>query len=59
MSFSGLTIAGAGLAGLAAAVAAREAGLAVRVVDGEAMFGVESGGEFFAMADAKQVRDAL
>ncbi|WP_426440886.1 DUF1285 domain-containing protein [Bradyrhizobium genosp. P] len=30
-----------------------------RVVDGEAMFGVESGGEFFAMADAQQVRDAL
>jgi len=30
-----------------------------RVVDGEPMFGVESGGEFFAMADAKQVRDAL
>ena len=30
-----------------------------RVVDGQAMFGVESGGEFFAMADAKQVRDAL
>ena len=30
-----------------------------RVVDGEAMFGIESGGEFFAMADAKQVRDAV
>ena len=30
-----------------------------RVVDGEAMFGVESGGEFFAMADAEQVRNAL
>ena len=30
-----------------------------RVVDGRPMFGVESGGEFFAMADAKQVRDAL
>jgi hypothetical protein len=30
-----------------------------RVVDGEPMFGVESGGAFFAMADAKQVRDAL
>jgi hypothetical protein len=30
-----------------------------RVVDGLPMFGVESGGEFFAMADAKQVRDAL
>src|SRR5437868_15102125 len=31
----------------------------VRVVDGQQMFGIESGGEFFAMADAKQVRDAL
>jgi len=30
-----------------------------RMVDGHPMFGVESGGEFFAMADAKQVRDAL
>jgi uncharacterized protein len=30
-----------------------------RVVDGRQMFGIESGGEFFAMADAKQVRDAL
>ena len=30
-----------------------------RVVDGNAMFGIESGGEFFAMADAEQVRDAL
>ena len=30
-----------------------------RVVDGQPMFGIESGGEFFAMADAKQVRDAL
>ncbi len=30
-----------------------------RVVDGQQMFGIESGGEFFAMADAKQVRDAL
>ena len=30
-----------------------------RVVDGVAMFGVVSSGEFFAMADAKQVRDAL
>jgi uncharacterized protein len=30
-----------------------------RVVDGEPMFGIESGGAFFAMADAKQVRDAL
>jgi len=29
-----------------------------RKVDGEAMFGVESGGEFFAMADAEQVRNA-
>jgi len=30
-----------------------------RVVDGQPMFGIESGGEFFAMADAKQVREAL
>jgi uncharacterized protein len=30
-----------------------------RVVDGQPMFGVESGGAFFAMADAKEVRDAL
>src|SRR6202163_383839 len=30
-----------------------------RVVDGQQMFGIESGGEFFAMADAKQVRGAL
>jgi len=30
-----------------------------RVVDGQQMFGVESDGEFFAMADAQQVRDAL
>ena len=30
-----------------------------RMVDGQPMFGVESGGEFFAMADAKQVRDAV
>jgi len=30
-----------------------------RVVDGKPMFGVESGGAFFAMADAKQLRDAL
>jgi len=30
-----------------------------RVVDGSPMFGIESGGEFFAMADAKEVRDAL
>jgi hypothetical protein len=29
------------------------------VVDGDEMFGVASGGEFFAMADAEQVRDAL
>ena len=29
------------------------------VVDGQPMFGIESGGEFFAMADAKLVRDAL
>jgi len=28
-----------------------------RVVDGRAMFGVVSAGEFFAMADAEQVRD--
>jgi hypothetical protein len=30
-----------------------------RVVDGNHMFGVASAGEFFAMADAKQVREAL
>jgi uncharacterized protein len=30
-----------------------------RVVDGRAMFGVVSSGEFFAMADAEQVRGAL
>jgi uncharacterized protein len=30
-----------------------------RMVDGRSMFGVESGGEFFAMADAEQVRAAL
>jgi hypothetical protein len=30
-----------------------------RVVDGQPMFGIESGGEFFAMADAAQVRDAV
>src|ERR1700730_7901205 len=30
-----------------------------RVVDGRPMFGVESGGEFFAMADAEEVRAAL
>jgi hypothetical protein len=29
------------------------------VVDGRPMFGIESGGEFFAMADAEQVRGAL
>lgn len=30
-----------------------------RMVDGQEMFGIESGGEFFAMADASQVRGAL
>jgi hypothetical protein len=30
-----------------------------RVVDGREMFGIASGGEFFAMADAEQVRGAL
>jgi hypothetical protein len=30
-----------------------------RVVDGRSMFGIVSGGEFFAMADAEQVRGAL
>jgi hypothetical protein len=30
-----------------------------RVVDGRPMFGVASGGEFFAMAGAEQVRGAL
>jgi hypothetical protein len=30
-----------------------------RVVDGRPMFGIASGGEFFAMADAEQVRGAL
>jgi hypothetical protein len=30
-----------------------------RVVDGRAMFGIASAGEFFAMIDAEQVRDAL
>src|SRR5260221_226845 len=30
-----------------------------RVVDGKAMFGVVSAGQFFAMADAEQVREAL
>ncbi|MGN6411700.1 MAG: DUF1285 domain-containing protein [Nitrobacter sp.] len=29
-----------------------------RMIDGRMMFGIESGGEFFAMADAEQVRDA-
>jgi uncharacterized protein len=29
-----------------------------RMVDGRQMFGIESGGAFFAMADAKEVRDA-
>lgn len=31
---------------------------AQRMVDNRMMFGIESGGEFFAMADAGQVRDA-
>jgi hypothetical protein len=30
-----------------------------RVVDGKAMFGIASGGAFFAMADAEQMREAL
>jgi len=30
-----------------------------RMIDGRAVFGVESGGEFFAMADADDVRGAL
>jgi len=30
-----------------------------RMVDGRQMFGVASGGEFFAMADAQEVREAL
>jgi hypothetical protein len=30
-----------------------------RMVDGQEMFGIESAGEFFAMADAKEVRAAL
>jgi len=30
-----------------------------RMVDGRRMFGVASGGEFFAMADAEEVREAL
>jgi hypothetical protein len=29
------------------------------MVDGQPMFGVESAGEFFVMADAEQVRAAL
>ena len=29
-----------------------------RMIDGRMMFGIESGGEFFVMADAEQVRDA-
>jgi hypothetical protein len=29
------------------------------VVDGRPMFGIASAGEFFAMADAEQVRGAL
>lgn len=29
-----------------------------RMIDGEEVFGIESGGEFFAMADAEQVRNA-
>lgn len=29
-----------------------------RMIDGAEMFGIESGGEFFAMADAEQVRNA-
>ena len=29
-----------------------------RMIDGEEMFGVESGGEFYSMADAEQVRNA-
>jgi len=32
---------------------------AERMIDGQMMFGVESGGEFFAMADAEEVRAAL
>ena len=32
---------------------------AERMIDGQMMFGVESGGEFFAMADADEVRAAL
>jgi len=30
-----------------------------RMVDGRQMFGVASGGEFFAMADAEEIREAL
>jgi hypothetical protein len=30
-----------------------------RVVDGRALFGIVSGGEFFAMADAEQMREAI
>jgi uncharacterized protein len=30
-----------------------------RMVDGRQMFGIASGGEFFAMADAEEVREAL
>jgi uncharacterized protein len=30
-----------------------------RVVDGRQMLGIESGGEFFTMADADEVRAAL
>jgi hypothetical protein len=30
-----------------------------RVVDGRTMFGIVSGGEFFAMADAEQMREAI
>jgi hypothetical protein len=29
------------------------------VVDGRPMFGIDSAGEFFSMADAEQVRGAL
>jgi hypothetical protein len=29
-----------------------------RMIDGRMMFGIESGGEFFVMADAEQVRNA-
>jgi hypothetical protein len=32
---------------------------AERMIDGQMMFGVESGGEFFPMADAEEVRAAL